>query len=167
MTVESKPLKSAQTSTRHRSIAVPVAGLLIGAILWPIGARYTIDGVFWLTNALLGFLHIPYAVATPPHWAFYCLFAWLPYVCSRVEWKSPLTKTDGRWYFAPPDVVVVWALIAAADFTTTYLGLGYSISASAVAAEIAASVAVSVILGLILTFGPEWLIRASWHRLTR
>src|SRR5262245_57912057 len=103
MSVTSRPLGSVESgnteSTKHTSSnrAIALAGLSIGLILWPLGARYSIDGLFWLANAVLAFLRIPIAVVTPPHWAFYCLLAPLPYLCSRVEWKPPIYKHDGHW----------------------------------------------------------------------
>lgn len=162
---DGKPVEAKPARQHGKGSAVAVAGLVIGCILWPIGARYSIDGLFWLVNAILAFLRIPLALATPPHWAFYCLLAPLPYLCSRVEWQPPLYRGAGRWHVASANVVVTWACVAGYDFGTTYLGIRAPEQSSAVGAEIAAALVVAATLGVILTFGPEWLIRSSWRQL--
>lgn len=169
MSVTSRPLPSTDSKRRTiGNIAIPLAGLIIGCILWPIGARYSIDGLFWLVNAILGFLRVPLALVTPPHYAFYCLLAPLPYICSRVEWKPPLYRSGDQWRVAAANVVVTWLIIAGYDLGTTYLGVGTPApGSSAVSGEIAASTFVAVVLSVILTFGPEWLIRSSWRQLTK
>lgn len=150
----------------QRSIAIAVAGLIIGCILWPIGARYSIDGLFWLVNAVLAFLRVPIALITPPHYAFYCLLAPLPYLCSRVEWHWPVYRDKAkRWRIAPANVVVTWAGVAGYDLSTTYLGMGTPTNGAAVSAEIAASAIIAAVIAVGLTFGPEWLTRRSWRHL--
>lgn len=169
MSVTSRPLPATDTK-RHstNSKAIALAGLIIGCILWPIGARYSIDGLFWLINTILAFLRIPIALITPPHWAFYCLLAPLPYICSRVEWKPPIVKSGDRRQLAAANIVVTWLVIAGYDLATTFLGVRAPLpNGAAITTEIAASAAIAVALSIILTFGPEWLVRSSWRQLMK
>lgn len=164
-TVRSEPLKSAARA-HDTHIYIPIAGLIIGAILWPIGARYTIDGLAWLGNAILSFLRVPYQLPLPLPWQAYAVMVWLPFVCSRVEWRWPLEKLGGRWRFAPVDAILVWLVVASADFLTTYFGVrNPSPDAWAISQEISKALVWSGILSAILTFGPEWMVRSAWRRL--
>src|SRR5690349_21584823 len=105
--VISRPLKNDEKEAERRDIHlfIPIAGLIIGCILWPIGARYTIDGVVWIINNALAFLRMPAQIPTPLPWQVYIGLVWLPFVCSRVEWRWPIevdTKT-GQIDLAPVD----------------------------------------------------------------
>jgi hypothetical protein len=163
----SKPISSAPARSAS-SAALALAGLLIGSVLWIVGARYTIDGVFTLANMLLSFVRVPLALAVPPAWPFYLVFLWLPFLASRVEWTPPLARVQGRWVIAPAHALLVWAVIATLDALTTYAGLrSPSSGASALAIEIAKSTLVSGILSAILTFVPEWLVRVCRRQLWR
>lgn len=161
----SKPLPAVPTTKPQRSMAIAVAGLIIGCILWPVGARYSIDGVFWLINMFLSFLRVPIALITPPHYAFYCLLAPVPYLCSRVEWHWPVYRVGEKWHIAPANVVVTWILIAGYDLGTTYLGVTAPSNSAAVMGEIAAVVVIAAVFAAGLTFGPEWLVRTAWKQL--
>jgi hypothetical protein len=148
------------------SYSIAVMGVLIGCILWPIGGRFTIDGIVWLCNQLLVFLRAPWHIATPLPWMVYLACIPLPFLCSKVEWHPPLYRIQGKWRLAAADVILVWLFVSGADFITTYFGLRNPASdLPDIFIEVAKSLVVSAILGVVLTFGPEWLLRRSWRRL--
>jgi hypothetical protein len=145
-----------------RPYGVPLAALLIGATLWPIGARYSIDGLLWIINQLLLFLRVAYQIPTPPIWQVYAVLAPISIPCSRVEWSLSFRRL--------PSAIgaVVWLSIVGYDLLTTLFGVLYpDAGAWAVTRQIAQSLALSGILSIVLTFGPEWLMREGWRALRR
>lgn len=148
--------------------AMPMAGVLIGLALWPIGARYTIDGILWIANFILTFVRVPYQIPLPPVWQMYLLLAPICLICSGVEWRAPLFKRAGRWEFASADTIIIWLVIVVLDVGTTYAGIrNPGRDAWPIMQELAASLVLSGILSAILTFGPEWLMREGWRKLWR
>lgn len=166
MTVKSVNMKDGQAVERgHRPPWVPLAALIIGLILWPIGARFTIDGVIWIGNWILAFLRMPGRLPDPT-WATYIVLAPLPFIASFVEWR-PM-----RWNWSQevrnPYGIVVWAVIVGLDAISTYIGIRTpDTNSAALMREVGASLAFSGILATVLTFGPEWLIREGWRQLWR
>ncbi len=158
--VRSAPMSSAPA--RQRSVMLPLAAVIVGLFLWPVGARFSIDGLLWLVNALIASFHAPFVIPIPPAWTVYLFLAPLPLICSRVEWSLSFRKQlDAHVY-------VVWILIAGYDAVTTYFGVRYpAADAWAVTKQVGTSIALSGILTAALTFGPEWLIREGWRALRR
>lgn len=159
MTVQSRPMTA---PAAKRSYGIPLAALLIGATLWPIGARYSIDGLLWLCNQLLLFLRVAYQVPTPPIWQVYAVLAPISILCSRVEWSLSINRMPGA------DAAIVWLFIVGYDAITTYFGVRYPESGGwAITQQVGQSIVLSGILTGILTFGPEWLMRKGWKALRR
>jgi len=159
MSVQSKAIAN---GLFQKPIGIPVAALIIGLVLWPIGARYSIDGLLWLCNQLLQFLRVGYQIATPPVWQTYVVLAPLPLMCSRVEWSLSIRKAPAA------HAGVVWLLIVGYDVLTTDFGVRYpEPGAWGVTQQIAQNLVLSGILTTVLTFGPEWLMREGWRALRR
>lgn len=130
-------------------------GIVIGAVLWTIGARYTIDGLVVVANALLSWLALPEAVRIPAlAWQWWHVALWtVPVVCSVAEWLSP--RRLANW------MRVLWAGILLADLVSTFIGIGLP------DAYTPANIAFVGLVTLLLTFGPEWLMKNGWGTLRR
>jgi hypothetical protein len=144
-------------------IALGAMGSLISALTWIIGARYTVDGVLAIGNALLRFLTVPYQIPIPPFWVLYLLLSPLPLCFSLVEWREiPFWRDEhDAWQFAPFAQWVVWMVVFAIDGVTTFAGLGVDPGPEALAImhQVAGSIPARVVVAAILTPGPEWLLR--------
>lgn len=163
--VHSKEIKAPAKSS-DGEIAVAIAGLMIGALLWIIGARFTIDGLFWVGNVILGFVRAPIRIPTPPIWIVYIALLPVPLLCSRVEWTVPFTRANGKWRITGAKDLLVWVVIAIIDSATTYAGVVQPPSdAWQMLRELASSVILSIAVSIVLTFLPEWLIRVCWRQL--
>lgn len=165
MNVRSIPLKNGEVTAHKRSPWVPLAAVLIGLVLWPLGARFTIDGVLWIGNWILTFLRMPIRIPAPTYVAYLAL-APVPLVASFVEWR-PL-----RWRWEDeirnPYGMTVWIIIVILDAGSTFIGIqNPDPGASRLFIELSQSLALSGILAAVLTFGPEWLLREGWRRLWR
>lgn len=160
MSVRSRSIRSA--SGRSFPSGISLAALIIGFILWPIGARYSIDGLLWLCNQLLDFLRMGMRIPTPPVWQLYVVLAPIPLICSRVEWGLSLRSVPGA------HAGVTWLFVVGYDLATTYFGIKYpEPGAWDITRQLAQSLALSGILTAVLTFGPEWLMRGGWRALKR
>lgn len=166
MTIRSELLRDGERIQKKRPPPwVPMAAVIIGAALWPLGARFTIDGIIWIGNWLLAFLTMPVRLPAPTY-ATYLVLAPLPIVCSFVEWRP--MRWDWQHELRNPYGVVVWLFIAGIDLFTTYAGVrNPDPDATAAFREVAQSLALSGILTVALTFGPEWLLREGWRKLWR
>lgn len=161
MAVQSRPLTNTAPGPR-KSYGIALGALLIGAALWPIGARYSVDGLLWIINQLLTFLRIPNQIDTPPVWQLYAVLAPISILCSRVEWSLSIKRLPSAL------AAVVWLFVAGYDFVTTLFGVRYpEPGAWAITITVAQSLALSGILAVVLTFGPEWLMREGWRSLRR
>lgn len=101
-------LKSMWHLARHAPTvglrAVGIVGTCISVILWPVGARYTVDGVIVVLNMLFRHFTLPYQLPIPlplgtvfdvllPVW--YLALLPIPILFSIVEWQvSPVTMVD-------------------------------------------------------------------------
>lgn len=130
MAVTSRELKPDEAGNRvgrldPPGLALSGVGTLLSLALWVVGARYTVDGVLALVNALLAFLTIPARIPIPPGWVLYLVLAPIPLAYSLIEWQQvPLTQRNGRWQAAPLGQWVVWLVVYAMDAITTWNGLG-------------------------------------------
>jgi len=146
---------------------IALGAIALGVVLWPLGARYTMDGMIWVVNTMLGLLQSPIRVSLPP-WPWNLLLLPAPILFSKIEWRPPLQHVRGRWRAAPAGAWVVWLLFTVMDAATTFLGLTNPDSgASPIARWVAASLAASGILSAALTFLPEFLVRFGWRALRR
>lgn len=163
MTIRSERLTSDEALDIQWNVLVICAfGILIGAVVWTIGARYTIDGVMALLNQLLGFLRVPWRVPhVLPYWVYLVCLP-VPVGCSFVEWKyGPVWRDPrGRWHMQPAEFLLTWTIIVMIDLVTTFTGVSIKDSETPyIVAQIVATTFGAALLTAILTFGPEWLIR--------
>lgn len=136
-----------------------VVGILIGVVLWLIGARYTIDGAIWIINAILAWFHIANRIM-PVDGIGYVPALLVPIAVSMAEWHAPIKLETGRWSMRPLNVWVVWFVVVALDVLSTFFGLRTpDPHAWPIMQEVARSLTVSGILAVVLTFAGEWLIR--------
>jgi hypothetical protein len=118
------------TPPRRRRLNLPalvlaLVGTTMGAALWLIGARYSIDGVLVMGNALLSFFGIPLQIAIPPAWTVYLVLLLIPLGYTIIEWlQIPAELNDNGWWVAPPAQWLVWISVFALDALTTWFGLG-------------------------------------------
>ena len=136
-------------------------GLVVSAIFWIIGARWTIDGLIVMFNGILQFLNVTYVAPIPPPFLIYAILSPVPVIFSAVEWQTPWEGRDGEVYFAKPGAWLVWFIAGGFDAYTTYLGLGVDPGPEAVTImrQIALSGLPRITVAIILTMGPEWLGR--------
>jgi len=144
-------------------------GLVVSAIFWVIGARWTVDGLVVIFNAILHFLTIPYQAPVPTNYIIYACLCPVPIILSAVEWKFPFSRVDGEWYFAKSGTWLVWIVAFALDLYTTYLGLGVDPGPESVTfmRELATSGTQRILMASALTVGPEWLGRQMLSILKR
>lgn len=138
-------------------------GVVISAVLWLLGARFTIDGVIWIANALLAFFNVPTAIATPLPWFVYAILTPIPVLFSVVEWYNLPFWWDenGLLCWNTPGMIVVWLVVYAMDGVTTYLGLRHPDPQSAeIMRQIAENIYLSGGITAVLTIGPEALLRS-------
>jgi len=140
--MEQKPVGNQKMGDVH--IAFAALGLVVGAAMWVIGARYTIDGVIWVVNWLLAFVKVEFVIET--NGAFYLYASPLPIVFSLFEWVKPVK------FRTQPALVLVWALVHFFDFATTFLGL----------LSVELHLAVVILATAVLSYTPEWIMRTSF-----
>lgn len=147
--------------------SVGLTGMAISALVWIFGARWTVDGLVVMFNAILHFLTVPYQAPVPTNYMVYGLLCPVPIIFSAVEWRTPFKRVDGEWYFAKPGAWLVWGAILGFDFYTTYLGLGVDPGPEAVTfmRQLAASGLPRAAVSFALTSGPEWLGKGMWKLL--
>ncbi|MBX0328253.1 hypothetical protein K2Z83_11250 [Oscillochloris sp. ZM17-4] len=147
--------------------AIGLVGMLMSTIVWVLGARWTVDGLIVMFNAVLRFLNASYQAPIPPHVLVYVILSPMPLIFSVVEWRLPFRRISDEWQFAKPGAWLVWGGVFAFDWYTTYLGLGVDPGEGSVRfmRQIAASTVVRTLVALVLTAGPEWLAREMWAQL--
>src|SRR5690349_3820273 len=114
MSVTSRPLSESRTASKPNIqwvlLLAASLGIVFGVVTWIIGARYTIDGIITLINALLSFLTIPIRVAS--HWRLYLYLACIPIIYSLVEWfLPPAQRINTKFHFQPPPLLIVWFIV--------------------------------------------------------
>lgn len=159
-------LRSTSLKSPHRAnlskVGAASVGLVIGTVVWVIGARFTIDGVIWVANWLLGFVRAPTRIPLPLAWQVYLALAPVPLLFSVVEWRnSPRQRRGDRVVWLPVSLIWVWIIVSAMDLTTTFLGLGTNQQpASDLARWFVTTTWAKGIATAFLTFWPEWLVKA-------
>jgi len=166
---ELKPDKADSRATGERrppldppGLALSGVGTLFSLALWVIGARYTVDGVLAMFNALLAFLTVPARIPISPGWVVYLALAPIPLAYSLIEWQQvPLAQREGRWRAAPLGQWVVWLIVYAMDAVTTWNGLGVvDRNAPLLVQQLAAAIWGRTVITAVLTIGPEALLRS-------
>jgi hypothetical protein len=147
--------------------SIGFVGMLISAVIWVLGARWTVDGLIVMFNGVLRFLNMSYQAPIPPAFLVYAILCPLPLIFSLVEWRIPFKRVDAVWQFAKPGAWVVWIAVGLFDWYTTYLGLGVDpgTEAPTIMRQLAASSVLRGVLSAVLTAGPEWLARSMWDQL--
>ncbi len=176
MSINSKEIDPASPSARSTvplqpgglsGFSIGAVGMLISAIIWLIGARWTVDGLVVMFNAVLHFFNTNYQAPIPPHVLVYVCLSPIPLAFSAVEWHVPIRREKSVWHFAPLGDWAVWTTVLFFDWYTSYLGLGVDPGPDAMTfmRQLSASIIPRVLVSAILTAGPEWLAREMWARL--
>lgn len=138
--------------------------VLLGALLWLAGARYTLAGWHVGINWFLAWLGLP--VRLPPIVGYGVLLAApIGVIYSLIELRRP-------WHVRAPDwqaltlYAIIWLIVVISDGGSTFLGVKQG-GAWTVAKQVAASDFISAIWALILTFVPEWFMIGGIRLLRR
>lgn len=152
-----------------RASGVRVGGgmlVLMGAMLWLAGARYTLVGWHTGINWFAAWLGLPAQIpAIVGYWTLLAIPIGLAY--SVVELRRPWQARARDWN-ATVLYWTVWLLIVVTDGGSTYLGVRQpGPSALAAAQQIAAAPALAAVWAMVLTFVPEWFIVGGTRLLKR
>jgi hypothetical protein len=158
-------------STPWMDIPIDMVGMLIGIVIWIIGAKYTVDGIVVVTNLLLAFLTIPYQILLPLPWVMYIPLGTIPLIFSCVEWTRPPrqrsvvgTRTITVWQ--PFDMICIWLIIVSLDLLTTFYGVANpSKDAWTITQFIASYSVLTGSITAILTFWPEYVIKSRFRKI--
>lgn len=159
--VRSEPLSDGKPIARApRSAGIRMGGavlIVVGALLWLAGCRYTLMGWHTGVNWFLAWMGL--SEQLPPiigRGVFLALPIGLMY--SLVELRRPWTYR-AKERDAVALYWIVWGLIVVSDVGSTFLGVRTpGADASMLALQVAASAPVASAWALILTFTPEWFI---------
>lgn len=166
MSVQSRDIPAPRRSFDIGGIAIAFLGVLIGFVLWLLSARYTVDGVLVLVNALLSFLNVPHQIVVPPAFPIYLILSPVPTLMTYAEWqKQPFYKDKkGEWVFEEPQHWVIWAVVLGADGWTNFTGLGVDPGEGSmtIQRELSQNPLWRGIVAGAFTAGPEWIWR--WCR---
>lgn len=161
-TVRSTPLV-AHTKAHYEpgTIIGAIVGLIISGVVWIFGAKYTIDGLILIANAVLEFLMFSYRVK--PYAELYLWLALFPLMFSAVEWTcSPIGKKGTRH----AGLILTWSVIIVIDLVSTIMGLRAGGGVAFVIWLVSFQAGLAV-LAFVLTFGPEWLMKSCGGLLWR
>lgn len=141
-------------------------GLAFGLVQWIFGAKYTVDGIINISNAVLAFLTVPYRITM--RWELYLYLSPFPIGFSLIEiFLRPVQRVGGRLTMIAAGLVAVWLLVSLLDLGSTAVGIGAGVGGPAFVRSAASSLVGVVLVTLYLTYTPEWLIRNSWYFLKR
>lgn len=170
MPVTSTPLATPKTKVRPNLVMLPVSlvGVVIGAILWVIGGRFTIDGMITGVNMMLAFLGSPTRYQAG-WWAYSQIWFWIPPVFFSVieQFAPPLVRLNGKWVFKGFWVLLVWAVVSGIDLGSTGLGLFSSPTYVPIITDLAKTMVGLAAMCMVLTFVPERIFRAMLAILVR
>lgn len=109
---------------RPRSVIWPlgVVAILVGGSLWPLGARYSLEGWIRAFNILLTLVHLPVTIPMPAGW-WWLLFIPIGLLYSLVEVLVPFGPPT-TWRHLPSWFVAMTLLIFVhgTDVGSTFVG---------------------------------------------
>jgi hypothetical protein len=144
-----QPQRNHRAARQHTNsisvMAVSGTGMLFGLLTWPIGAKYTIDGIIWCVNWLLRFLTFEYQIEMFTDLYLYLLP--IPIAFSAVEWAGRRNMVNLHW-----SMIIVLSFVWVLDMVTTFTGLSIQLGWW-----------VAFPLAAVLTFIPELIIKNSLH----
>ena len=142
---------------RHPIWPLGVVAIVVGLVLWPLGAKYTLEG--WITglNLLIGLIGLPFRVPVPNGW--WVLLSIIPGgLYSLVETRvrpgpPPSWAALPAWALA----IVLVLLVHGSDIASTFLGYLFPADTAWALHKWAASDGLwfLVVWSLILTYLPE------------
>jgi len=102
-----------------------IVAILVGAILWPLGARYSLEGWIYTLNLLLSLIHLPVSIPMPVGW-WWLLFIPLGSLYSIVETRvrfGPPTSSSHlpSWGLA----IILLLFVHGSDIGSTFAGYLY------------------------------------------
>jgi hypothetical protein len=144
-----------------------VVAIILGGVLWLIGARYTLEGWVYALNLGLEFTRLPARVPSPAGW-WWLLALPLGIIYSVAEVMIPF-GVPRSWHHAPQWVLMLIALgvVHGSDVGSTFLGyMVPSPSPWPLHAWAVAAIWPSFVWAALLTYIPERLILSGigWIR---
>lgn len=82
--IPSKDEPPAPKQRRSQIWPLGIVAVLVGVVLWPLGARYSLEGWIYVLNLLLELVRLPVAIPMPVGW-WWLLFIPLGLLYSTVE----------------------------------------------------------------------------------
>lgn len=156
-----------RTARRARLDRVPVVvvGWGVLAIWWAAGGRYTIDGAPLLINEILHFFRISARLGTITDPIWYAYLCWLPIAFSIIERRNR-PRWGLAWNVSTVYTVLIWAIVAGADFGSTWLAITHpDPDAWPLAVQVAGIVPLALLWTAATTFAPEIGFAALWKYL--
>lgn len=148
---------------RYDRVPLALVGFLVLALWWAVGGRYTIDGGPLLLNTILAFFRSSARVGLIADPVWYLRLCWVPVVISIIERKNR-PRRGMAWNVAMVYAVLIWFLVSAADFSSTYLAVtNPELNAWPIAMQIAQSRPLATLWSVATTFAPEIGFAALWR----
>lgn len=154
-----------QPRSRLDRIPVVVIGWAILAVWWAAGGRYTIDGAPLLLNAIARFFRLSarLGVIADPVW--YLRLCWLPIAMSIIERRNR-PRRGLAWNTITVYTIGIWAIVAGADFGSTWLAITHpDPDAWPIAVQVAHIAPLALLWTAATTFAPEIGFVALWRYL--
>lgn len=149
--------KSVRSTFDLTRIGTAIVAMGIGIGVWVIGARYTCDGIIWLINWLLAFVAAP-TINGPLSWQVYLIMSPIPIIFSLIEFGEGSRFIKSVW-----GVRVTTIIVGLTDVVTTFFGLlAMPVQSSPAAEWFVATKPLVTIVAIILTVGPEWMMKWGW-----
>jgi hypothetical protein len=112
------------TPKQRRSPIWPlgIVAIIVGAILWPLGARYSLEGWIYALNILLDLVHLPAAIPMPVGW-WWLLFIPPGILYSLVEIRVQFGPPPS-WAHLPSWAIAIGLLlfVHGTDIGSTFAG---------------------------------------------
>jgi|GEM_PF-3230013 hypothetical protein len=146
-------------------IPVVLIGWAILAAWWAAGGRYTIDGTPLLLNEIARFFHLSARLGAITEPAWYLRLCWLPIAMSIIERRNR-PRSGLAWNISTVYTIGIWAIVAGADFGSTWLAITHpDPDAWPIALQVAQIAPLALLLTAATTFAPEIGFVALWRYL--
>lgn len=161
-----EPAKEPTAISRRTSPIWPlgIVAILVGGILWPLGARYSLEGWIYTLNILLHLIRLPVSIPMPVGW-WWLLFVPLGILYSVVETRVRFGPPTS-WSALPSWIIalVLLLFVHGTDIGSTFTGYLWPAQDAWPLHIWAAGDGrwALVLWAIVLTYLPE---RAIWHGL--